>query len=142
MKKGILFLLVIALILGGCDLLNKKKKAHELAERLRLDSIAQAQQDSIKLADQLQQARLDSLKAAEAKNKKFYIIAGSFKVSGNAEKYSKKMECEGYKPEVLDYKNGYKLVSVASFDSFNGAKNQVRKIKDEGKYIVWIYHPN
>jgi cell division protein FtsN len=147
MKKVIILITLSVIFIGGCNFIdrtfNKQKRLREAAERARLDSIAKAQTDSIRLAEESEQARVDSLKAAEAnKQTKFHIIAGSFKMAENAQKYLKKMECEGYKPQIIQSNNGFNLVSIAAFDNFKGADKQVKKIRDEGKYRVWIYCSN
>lgn len=156
MKKGIIFITLLALLLGSCNFFdrtfNKKKRQRELLEQQRIqDSIRNAEIDSIKQAEefqrQLEQARIDSLRMVEEaalakKSNKYHVIAGSFKVPQNAESFAKQMDCEGYQTAVLDGKAGFSYVSVGAFDSFASAANLVKQIRDEGKYKAWIRKPN
>ncbi len=154
MKKLLLIVLSMALFIGSCNFIdntfNKKKKMRELAEKARLDSIAKAVADSIQMAEELQrqleQARLDSLQKAEEEalaraKRKYHVIAGSFKIPGNADKYAKAMLCKGYEPEILEGKNGFTYVSIGNFETLASAANLVKQIRDEGEFVVWIHHP-
>ena len=155
MKKLLLIVLSFTLLLGSCNFFdnafNKKKKQRELAEKARLESIARAKADSIQLAEELQmqleQARLDSLRKAEEAalaraNRKYHVIAGSFKVPENADKYAKTMSCKGYDSQILEGKNGFKYVSIGAYNTFASAANMVKQVRDQGEFIVWIHYPS
>jgi nucleoid DNA-binding protein len=69
--------------------------------------------------------------------KKFYLIAGSFKVPSNAERFNKKLIGEGFESDVIVRKNGYHCVSLKTFYTWNDVVAEWRKMKDTNPG-VWI----
>jgi len=43
--------------------------------------------------------------------RRYYVIAGSFKVSSNADRYQQKLISQGYTSEIIERKNGFRAVS-------------------------------
>jgi nucleoid DNA-binding protein len=68
----------------------------------------------------------ESIPAVEQAEKKYCLIAGSFKSEDNASGLIKKLEAEGYTPELLSGPNGFIRVSAMRFTGFTEAA----KIKD------------
>lgn len=140
--------LVAVTLLNSCDFFRSLvgKPTSEDLERMRIEAQQkkQREQDSIFKA----KAYADSLAmaaAAEAQEKmlsdRFYVILGSFKVPGNAERMYAFLEKNNYTPRSITFKNGFKLVSAASTNSLQEAL----RIADEllaYEYCpddVWVY---
>ena len=64
------------------------------------------------------------------------MIAGSFKVQSNAEKFMRTLQAEGLNPEIIATKNQLYWVAVASFDNLSEAQRQAREMNS--KREVWI----
>jgi nucleoid DNA-binding protein len=60
---------------------------------------------------------------------KFYLIAGSFKSQVNASVLTKKLENEGYKPEILTGPNGFLRVSVKKCSTLSEAESALGTIE-------------
>lgn len=69
--------------------------------------------------------------------KKFYLIAGSFKVPSNAERFNKKLIGEGIESDVIVRKNGFHCVSLKTFYTWDEVVAEWRKMKDTNPG-VWI----
>ncbi|NOQ25012.1 MAG: hypothetical protein GQ564_06575 [Bacteroidales bacterium] len=73
--------------------------------------------------------------------KKYYIIAGSFKNEKYALSYMNKLKAEGYKAEKLAERNGMHAVSYESFADKKEALAQYKHLADEKGLQTWIlYH--
>ena len=107
------------------------------AKQARMDSIrmAQARQDSI------EQARQDSIRKAEEmkkKNqKKYYLVAGSFKNKKYADMFVEKLNGEGYNSEVFMERRGFYRVSFNSYVDRQKAFNEYRRMKNQD-IQVWV----
>lgn len=75
---------------------------------------------------------------------KFYVIAGSFKEDANAQKMVNYLKKGNFKPIVLNFKNGFKVVASGGFNNANDAYNERRKLLeyDFSPEDVWIYDIN
>jgi len=75
---------------------------------------------------------------------RFYVIVGSFKDPSNSEKMFLFLSKNGYKPKLLEFKNGYKLVSAASFTTQAEASKEMLKIMDTdfAPEDIWVYDTN
>lgn len=74
----------------------------------------------------------------ETYQKKYYIVAGSFKVPSNAERYNKKLIDEGYASDIVARKNGFKVVSYKVVYTWGDALTEwksMRQINPE----TWIF---
>lgn len=106
-------------------------------EQARKDSLHQVQliQDSIK------QAKQDSIRKAQElkmKNqKKYYLVAGSFKTQKYAEKFVEKLKSEGYNAEVFMERHGFFRVSYNSYIDRQQAFNEYRRMKNQN-IQVWV----
>lgn len=106
-------------------------------EQARLDSLrrVQARQASI------EQARQDSIKKAEARKKKnqkkYYLVAGSFKTKKYADMFVEKLRSEGYDSEIFMQRRGFYRVSFNSYVDRQKAFNEYRRMKNQD-IQVWV----
>lgn len=139
--------LIALTMLSSCDFFRSLvgKPTSKDLERMRIEAQAKKQRQ----LDSLNKVKADSLAALalqqeEEVNKykdRFYVVLGSFKVPGNAEKMFALLEKNNYTPMNIKFKNGFELVSAASTNNIYEAC----KIMDEllGYEFcpddVWIY---
>lgn len=97
------------------------------------------------LADTLS-LRQDSIKKSMAPQVtepqgRYLVIMGSFKDSVNCGKMTSVLIKHGYKPSLVKLKNGYTLVSAASFNNQGEANREMLKILDTdyAPDDIWIY---
>lgn len=69
--------------------------------------------------------------------KKFFLIAGSFKVPSNAEAFSEKLKNEGYESEIIVRNNGFHCVSLKTFYTWNEVVSEWSQTKSSREGI-WI----
>ncbi len=166
MKRVIFFLIIsIPFMFTQCDFINTKILGKESPEdtmaayQARLDSIRRA--DSIKKIEQREAdslARLDSIKEAKEQAKadsidrikkaraqnKYHIISGSFRNDSYAQRYKKRMEDNhNYdNTRILQARNGFNLVSIKSYPDYRQALNELRNIRSQDNFPVWVYKSN
>ncbi len=143
-------LLLAAVLFTGCDFFRSilGKPTSKDIERMRIEAEAQARK----------QRQLDSINKANALNlekaiseadsqflqddaHRYNVIIGSFKVEDNASKMYALLQKNGYKPVRIKFKNGYDVVSVASFDNYQKALAEMDRLL-EFEYCpddVWVY---
>lgn len=131
--------------------LSCKDKAAEEAARL------QAQQDSIMRAEAAQR-EADSIKALEAEaaaraaeaaaaaaaeaeaarnqSLKFHVIVGGFVIQSNADNYLAQMKSQYSAARLFVAPNGYKLVSIGDFATYEEA---VRMMRGVGREDLWVF---
>jgi len=75
---------------------------------------------------------------------RFHIIVGSFKDSTNSKKMVDMLTKNGYRPTLIQLKNGYTLVSAASFNNQADASKEMYKIMkmDFAPEDIWVYDNN
>lgn len=155
MKRTLLALLGIVLILvGGVACKGgSKEKAKQQADsvqqaRRRADSLAVVQADSLAMAAQeaerlqAQQAELEAQQRAA--NLKFHVIIGGFVIQSNADGYLARMQASYPEAKIFTAPNGFKLVSIGDFASFNEALGMIRGIwageqDSEERTALWVY---
>ena len=133
-------------MMTSCDFFRKiaGKPTSKDIERMRIEAQAkkQRQLDSINKAKADSLARIAAEEAAKkALNDRFYVILGSFKVPGNAERMYAFLEKNNYTPRNIRFKNGFDLVSAAST---NNLQEALRIMEDLLSYEycpddVWVY---
>ena len=144
MKRIIIPILLISLLASGCKYFGGKKEVK------KVDTLAawQAKQDSLGKIQAViaakEQATRDSLQRiqdAQAKLK-FHVIIGSFKVPTNADGWLQEVNKMGYtNTSIIDSDNGFKLVSIGSYETYSKAFNEINRI-NEGKETpveLWVY---
>jgi hypothetical protein len=70
--------------------------------------------------------------------KRFYLIAGSFKVRSNAERFQTKLSGKGFNSQIIERKNGFNAVTIKDFASKNEALDEWSNLKDDypGTWIL------
>ena len=87
------------------------------------------------------ETKKSEIKKPATPQKKYYIIAGSFKNEKYALSYMNKLKAEGYKAEKLAERNGMHAVSYESFADKKEALAQYKRLSDEKGLQTWIlYH--
>lgn len=133
--------LIAATMLTSCDFFRSLagKPTSKDIERMRVEAQAKKQRQ----LDSINKAKADSLAliaAMEAEKnalkERFYVVLGSFKVQGNAERMYQFLEKNNYTPRTIRFKNGFELVSAASTNNLQEAL----KIMDE--LLVFEYCPD
>jgi len=170
----VVLLVFFSFFLSGCDWvrlqlgmptsreLEAKKSANLFAAEQRtkdsllnvqIDSIAKASADTTALSQQVKDiissagttvvSNVAEIPKADY-NDRFYVIVGSFKDPVNSEKMLLFLSKNGYKPKLIEFKNGYKLVSAASFTTQEEASKEMLKIMDTdfAPEDIWVYDTN
>jgi len=72
---------------------------------------------------------------------RYHVIVGSFKEYSNASKMAEFLKGKGYNPTMMDFRNGFRVVSAASFPNMGPAFTEMYKIADLGiiKDDIWVY---
>jgi len=79
-------------------------------------------------------------KTATPKQKKYYIIAGSFKNEKYADRFLEDLKKQGYNAEKLGERNGMHAVSYNSFVDKRKALAEYRFLTQEKELIAWILY--
>jgi nucleoid DNA-binding protein/flagellar basal body-associated protein FliL len=69
---------------------------------------------------------------------KYYIVAGCFQIESNADKYTQKLQNEGYDAKKFGFLRGMHAVSYAEFDSRQEALVQLQKIRGSREPNAWL----
>jgi hypothetical protein len=72
-----------------------------------------------------------------ANNKKYFLIVGSFKNLLNAKNLKQKLVNEGFKPEILNGSNKYR-VSIDCFDNKNVALKKLSQLRNKDNKSAWL----
>lgn len=119
------------------DIENAKRELAEKAKREKFiaDSIAAFKLDSIAKAE------AEAIAKAKMLDKRYYVIIGSFIEDANAADMMNILTKQGYKPRLIPFKNGYKMVAADGSNSLSEAKKMQDKIEyiDASPYDIWIY---
>ena len=75
---------------------------------------------------------------ATSSGKRYYVIAGCFRVPSNADNYVVYLRKKGYPAENLGVFNGYHVVSFNSFGSRKEAVNELSKIRGDYEAEAWL----
>lgn len=75
----------------------------------------------------------------EPPKESFYIIAGSFKEFKNAHDFYNELKNTGYKPYIINKKNGLFRVSIGSYETKAAAQNELNKLRSSINRSLWIY---
>ncbi|MCK5822454.1 MAG: SPOR domain-containing protein [Bacteroidales bacterium] len=71
------------------------------------------------------------------KNKKYFLIVGSFKNLLNAKNLQQQLVNEGFNPEILNNNSQYR-VSIENFDNKNTALKKLSKLRNQDNKSVWL----
>lgn len=73
-------------------------------------------------------------------NQKFFLIAGCYEYTENAQKKQKELAQKGYDSRIIDYFENLYLVSYNGFSSSTEALAALKEIRKEpGKKDTWLY---
>lgn len=157
MKTAVTISLALILLTSSCKFIEEKgwfgkSKADTMAVWL-------ARQDSIRVTDSIQaeiahmkaveQARLDSLQAAEQAQReretrfRYHIVVGSFLTPEYAEDYLSYYQSMGYDANIIDGpKNRFHLVSAEVHENLNKAIKRLVQYQDTVNFESWLYIDN
>lgn len=138
--------LIAATMLTSCDFFRSLvgKPTSKDIERMRIEAQAKKQRE----LDSINKAKADSLAmiaALEAEKNalkdRFYVVLGSFKVQGNAERMYAFLEKNNYTPRTIKFKNGFELVSASSTNNLQEALKILDELlmHDYCPDDVWVY---
>jgi len=72
--------------------------------------------------------------------KRFYIVVGSFKEYGNAQKLYNYFKNKGYYPLILPKVNEYNRVAISSYVEEANARKAIKKLRvDHNDLTFWLY---
>lgn len=138
-----------AMLTAGCK--NKRQEAEKkrIADSIARantvrDSLARRASDSLHAAEEAEQNRKREAEVVAQRERaklKFHVILGSFRVPSNADGFHSRMLQSYPAAKIFNAPNGFKLVSVADFDSMQGAVafiNRARSGQDEPE-DMWVY---
>lgn len=86
--------------------------------------------------EQIEKSVIENASQKNQTKEQFYLVVGSFKDISNAEKYSKQLNSEGYKSEVIP-QSGKNYVTVGSFATKEKAAEEKNKLITKFS-SVWI----
>jgi cell division septation protein DedD len=114
---------------GADSSANKQQKADkkQTATQQKQQSTQQKPQAVTQSKQQIQPQKSAPIVNNSA-DYKFYVIAGSFKEDANAQKMVNYLKKGNFKPIVLNFKNGFKVVASGGFNNANDAYNERRKL--------------
>ena len=142
-------IVVVLAVIGGLFYLNYdewsgKAERERLAEEARKNELVmKAQQDSLIEVERVQDSvriaeeELARQKEIEKNQKKYYLVAGSFKIQKNAQHFAEKLNAQGYNSEVFMESRGFWRVSYNSFIERREAFNEYQKLKNK-EIQVWV----
>lgn len=120
---------------------QKQKPAKERENVPKDTSAAKLDQVIDKMTDKKKALRYEPETQKEQKDKasdKYYLVAGSFKLRKNAEKYVNQLEDKGFNPEILERDNLYRI-TIRSYDNKEDALVALYQMRDTGKLkSIWL----
>ena len=119
-------LMASVLLFTGCDFFRSLvgKPTSEDMERMRLEAQLEAQkkkeQDSIARVNAMleEEQRLLAQQNSLENTGRYHVVMGSFKVPENAQKMKQLLENKGYTSRIIQFNNGFDVVSAAHFNKF------------------------
>lgn len=76
----------------------------------------------------------------QPRQKKYYIIAGSFQKRSNAQRYMETLQKKGFKAELLPERNGMHAVSYNAFTDKRKAMAELRYLTKEKQLQAWLLY--
>lgn len=154
MKTVFSVFLTVIVLTGSCDFIREKGWFGK--SKADPKTVSLAMQDSIRIADSmraerekmqaLEQARLDSIQAAEQAQRewearlKYHIIVGSFLTRGYADEYLEYYKSMGYNAEIIkDHNDRFNLISAEKHDNMNQAIRRLHQYQDTVEFESWLY---
>jgi nucleoid DNA-binding protein len=122
-----------------------KQKPADKARTQKAKPVSQAEEKETIGTDETKKSEIKPARSTSEKSatpqKKYYIIAGSFKNEKYALSYMNKLKAEGYNAEKLAERNGMHAVSYDSFTNKKEAIAEYKLLANEKGLQTWIlYH--
>ncbi|MDP3436351.1 MAG: SPOR domain-containing protein [Bacteroidales bacterium] len=155
--KFFLILMTAIMVVTGCDWVRLQlgmATSEDIAalkkDQQQPDTSAMLR-DSLAIADSLSRAQTDSIKALQAKpagemkkadmTNRYHVILGSFKDYSNSTRMIESLKGKGFSPSAIDFKNGFRVVSIASYGTLGTAFNEMYRLRDQnfGPDDIWVY---
>ncbi len=158
--KKIALLFAILLAVTSCDWLRSKlgmatsdeiealKREQERvdAQKRHNDSIAKALEDSLAHVAAMELSEQSTIISSTHGTKRFHVIIGSFKNDSNTQRMLSRLKKAEYTPVLINFKNGFGVVSICSFDNVTDAFNEKNRFLNSEKEFVpediWVYDMN
>lgn len=141
-------------MVSGCDFfrsvlgkptskdIERMRVEAEIAERKAEEDRLKAEQEAIALAEaQRKLEEAEALKQAQLERERYYVIYGSFKHEGNADKLYARLANEGHKPRKIRFRNGFTLIATNAFENEQDAMRELYRMRDDYRnpYDMWVY---
>lgn len=84
-------------------------------------------------------AKKQAKKVQKTNVRKYYVVAGSFKIEANAKDFINKLTSKGFTPEYIGERKGFYTVCYSSFNSEREAYNEAQKLKKQ-QVNCWVLH--
>ena len=124
---------------------NNEQQAEEQEEENQTASGETSEQESGQTQESQtqveQQAGAGQQQVNQAsRNKKYYIVAGSFKKRENAVNFRQELQDQGYNSEMIGERNGMHAVSYASFNNKSQAQRELQRLRNEEGVQAWLLY--
>ncbi len=100
--------------------------------------------DSIMAQDTIKEEVVEEEKVVEEKPqidpnaKRYYLVAGSFRIKSNADRFNQKLISEGYSSEIINRSSGFYTVSYKTFYNWNEALSEMKSMRASQDPQAWI----
>ncbi len=84
-------------------------------------------------------AKKQTKKVQKTNVRKYYVVAGSFRIETNAKNFINELTSKGFTPEYIGERNGFFTVCYSSFDSEREAYNELERMKNQ-QIQCWVLH--
>lgn len=142
----VLTVMLFSFTLTGCDAVKSFFGMPTSAEieKMKEAELQKARRAAF-IADSIEQARRDSVAAAEAVQEKlpgrYMVVVGSFRVNDNVDRMMERLKRDGYEPVAMQFSNGFGVVSAFDSDNYGEALRE-KRLMMEKEYCpedIWIY---
>lgn len=116
---------------------EEKEEKGEDTEKSREE---QQQETEDKIIEEKRKEAERQQQTASTGQKKFHIVAGSFKKRENAVNYRDKLREQGFDAELIGERDGMHAVSYASFTKKAEATKEMNRIKNEEGLQAWLLY--
>lgn len=139
MKRTLsLFVIVISLTFWGCKEKVEKTVPKEVPVLEEVEVIPETPKEEVVVVQEPEPVVIRGVTLSD----RYFIIAGSYNIYGNAELLSKQLQKMEYKPVILmQDENGQFKVAIESFQSLKQAENEMAKLMEDKAILkhCWIF---
>jgi len=139
--SGLLFLLLIIIILDQTKVVNIFSSTKEKTEtKVNKQVKKTTTKDEYKtITENTNEKKIpQEINPRTGESMRYYIMAGSFRIKSNAEKFSKKMKSIGYEGKIILKENNIYSVSQASYWGYAEAKANLLVYRKR-QADLWLY---